>query len=187
MARDIELKREYDRAYREKHREELNAKAKARMAAYYKTDKYKAWLIKSRDYRVALKEKYRRKNGSKTRAEISAAHAARVNERSEYLVCKDEFKRLFVGPPRPSAVLLGVAGYQRWTYRNIARVRQYQIRKRHKNVVEVPLFYAREQLHLKNSSIELVQLNQAKLIIKRLTKNLTETIKEKSNEHQRGY
>lgn len=44
-------------------KEELNAKARARQAAYRETQAYKDWLVASRELRRSLKEKYRRQAG----------------------------------------------------------------------------------------------------------------------------
>lgn len=54
-------------------RDELNAKSRARMAAYRCTPEYQAWLIASRENRKRLKAKYRREKGIPTREEKAAA------------------------------------------------------------------------------------------------------------------
>lgn len=45
-------------------KEELNAKARVRMAAHRETQAYQDWLVASRELRRALKEKYRRQAGA---------------------------------------------------------------------------------------------------------------------------
>ena len=60
-----------------KSREQRNADARERMAAYRSTDKYREWLERSREDRRLRKEKYRREAGAAPRRDISLAAADR--------------------------------------------------------------------------------------------------------------
>lgn len=48
-------------------KDELNRKARERMAARRQTPEYREWLLQSRELRRSLKEKYRRQAGAKPR------------------------------------------------------------------------------------------------------------------------
>lgn len=72
----------------------------------------------------------------------------------------------FIGPPKPTAKSIGNAAYAKWRYWNGGR--EYQINKRKKAVAEVPLFYARERLGIKNAPTALVEAKRYFLLIKRM-------------------
>lgn len=183
MAVDFALKRARDKAYRESNREELNAKARARMAAYYKTEAYKKYLEASKDSRRKRKEKYRRAAGVLPRGSIGSKRAAAAAEKRK---AREEFLTSFVGPPKPTRKSYGVAAYQRWLYRSNQRVREYQKAKRSKQVASVTYAYAREQLHMVGAPHELIVANQMKLLIKRDLVVFNSTIKEVCDVNQRG-
>ena len=58
-------------------KEEVNRKARERMAAYRQTPEYLDWLLRSRDLRRALKEKYRRQKGVAPRGLAKAERLAK--------------------------------------------------------------------------------------------------------------
>lgn len=60
-----------------KTKEELNEKARLRMAERRKTPEFKLWLEQSRENRNRLKTKYRREAGARPRSEISEQAKAR--------------------------------------------------------------------------------------------------------------
>jgi len=60
-----------------KSKEQSNAEARERMAAYRATDEYRSWLERSREDRRLRKEKYRREAGARPRVDISLATAGK--------------------------------------------------------------------------------------------------------------
>lgn len=58
-------------------KDELNRKARERMAARRQTPEYREWLLQSRELRRSLKEKYRRQAGAKPRDVIKEAADAK--------------------------------------------------------------------------------------------------------------
>lgn len=58
-------------------KDELNRKARERMAAYRQTPEYREWLHQSRELRRSLKEKYRRQAGAKPRDVMREAAEAK--------------------------------------------------------------------------------------------------------------
>lgn len=161
-------------------KEERNARARERAAAWRKTDAYRKWLLESRERRAKLKEKYRRQAGIKSRDELRAEKQSKEAKNQAKREEKLKFLDQFIGPPLPTVKALGSARYQRFLYQR-EHVRQYQIEKRKRYADSVTYAYAREQLHMKNASQELVEVMRVKLLIKRDISRLTNAIKEATN------
>lgn len=89
-----------------------------------------------------------------------------------YIRHKEKIKRELIGPPRPSAKLIGsVAAYRKWRYLNVPGQREKEIEKRHKAVKELKDFYIKERLGIRNPPQMLFEAKRYQLLINQLIKD----------------
>ena len=127
----------YDKSYREKNREKINEKARLRIAAYCKTEKYKEWLERSKESRRKRKEEYRRAAGVPSREELAQKAAAKAAAAEALRIAKADFRANLIGPPKPRHAMTE-AEYYAWRTRNdpdfyakeLDRAQRYKARTR---------------------------------------------------------
>lgn len=163
--RQIEARRETRRKWREKNKDEINAKRRA----YSRTDKFKEWLQKTRDKRLEERAQERRNAGAVPRSELAAQARIRAAEREQLRVERAlarERKRLaFVGPPMPKS---GTAAHFRIRYQTDEAFREKEKARVAAKKASVPLYYARQQLGLGGGAPDvLVEVKRLHLLIKK--------------------
>lgn len=166
----LEARRATRRKWREKNREEINAKQRA----FQRTEKFKEWLQKTRDQRLKKREQQRRVDGATPRSVIAETSLARVAEREQLkLERKAERERQqleFIGPPKPRS---GTAAYFRIRYQTDESFREKERARVAAKKERVPLYYARQQLGLgKDAPEELVQVKRLHLLIKKALRRI---------------
>jgi hypothetical protein len=172
MARDMEKRKAYLTAYREKTREHKRLLDRERMAAWRKTEEYKRWLIETRDRRRDYKSKYRREAGATPLHEIHLEAQRKAEIRAAERAAKKSEIDSFVGPSFPSSSVNPTA-YYRIRYASDEQFREKEKARVAARKQTVPLYYAKQMLGIKGEvPASLIEAKRLQLIIKKTLRSM---------------